>query len=233
MGWNAAWSSSSDRPVWAFPGQSLSSQWTPQSEPIECMHHVQLQGDAAPNAIWFACMVVQRVLKQEFWSKYRASTFFSEIRELWNFVPFIFLLCAPWDIRCCKRLQTNPGWHLNTQPDSQFSPLACFSVTFCQTLYSQPLIDMLLQHCQGHICHLDFSRAAWHSPPPLRGAARVFAKLEISVGDITGVILKAEVSFFLKVIKSVTWAKTCCSDKRVRRPSCLRLSRYTGELTQH
>lgn len=41
------------------------------------------------------------------------------------------------------------------------------SGTFPPTLYwalSLCLIDMLLQHCPGHICHLDSSRAAWHSP---------------------------------------------------------------------
>lgn len=41
------------------------------------------------------------------------------------------------------------------------------SGTFPSTLYwalSQCLVDMLLQHCPGHICHLDSSRAAWHSP---------------------------------------------------------------------
>lgn len=80
MGWNMVWISSSDGPVWALPGWSLSSHWTPQSEAIECMHHVQLQEDAGPNVIWFAYMVAQDYFATD-WPKNRTSTSHSEMEE--------------------------------------------------------------------------------------------------------------------------------------------------------
>lgn len=168
MGWNAAWSSSPDKPVWALPGRSLSSQWTPQSEPIECVHHTRLQGDAGPNMIWFACMVVQRLSQQEPCSKYRASTFFSEIRErpLKLYSIYIHSLC-PLRHSMAQKVVEESGLTFEYTPCLSILSHSLFSGTFPQTWYwalSQRLIDMLLQHCQGHICHLDSSRAAWHSP---------------------------------------------------------------------
>lgn len=57
---------------------------------------------------------------------------------------------------------------------------------------------MLLQHCQGHICHLDSSQAAWHSSLLTTTGVRDFVlfscffppKLEIFEGDITVVLIK-------------------------------------------
>lgn len=166
MDWNVAWSSSSDEPVWALPGQSLSSQWTPQSEAIECMHHMQLQGDAGHNVIWFAYTVEQ----EGAWSKYRTSTFHIEVREPAPKLQTINILPL-YSSRLSMAQKVVEESGLTFEYTACFSILSCslFSGAFHQTLYwacaplPRHLIDMLLQHCQGHICHLDSSGAAWHS----------------------------------------------------------------------
>lgn len=169
MGWNVAWSSSSDGPVWALPGRSLSSHWTPQSEAIECMHHVQLQGDAGPNVIWFAYMVAQDFFATRS-PKNRTSTLHSEMGEPALKLQAIYIpsLCAQRHSIAKKVVEES---RLTFEYTACFSILSCslFSPAFQQTLYwahasiTQHLIDMLLQHCQGYICHLDSSRVAWHS----------------------------------------------------------------------
>lgn len=197
MGWNAAWSSSSDKPVWAFPGQSLSPQWTPQSEPIECMHHVQLQGDAGPNVIWFACMVVQRVLKQEFWSKYRAPTFFSEIREPALKLHSIYIpsLCS---LRHSMLQKVADESRLTFEYTAWLSILS-LSLFFCDILpdFIFTATDRyVIAALSGTYLPFRFQPGSLTFSPSLHSAVWVFAKLEISVGDITGVLLKAKVSFF-------------------------------------
>lgn len=169
MDWNVAWISSSDGPVWALPGRPLSSHWTPQSEEIECMHHMQLQEDAEPNVIWFAYMVAQDYFATD-WPKNRTSTSHSETGE-----PALKLQAIYIPSLCTQRHST--AQKVVEESRLTFEYTACFSILFCtlfsrafqQTLYwahaslTQQLIDTLLQHCQGHICHLDSSRVAWHS----------------------------------------------------------------------
>lgn len=194
MGWNAAWSSSPDKPVWALPGRSLSSQWTPQSEPIECVHHMQLQGDAGPNMIWFACMVVQRLSQQEPWSKYRASTFFSEIRErpLKLHSIYIHSLC-PLRHSMAQKVVEESGLTFEYTP--------CLSILSHKPVFWDISPDLILSSftapdryviaaLSGTYLPFRFQPGSLTFSPPRHSGVWVFAKLEISGGDITGVLIK-------------------------------------------
>lgn len=155
LAWNAAWSSSSDKPAWALPGRSLCSQWTAQSEPIEC---VWIHRDAGPNAIRFACMAVQRLLQQEHWAKYRAATFLCEGEPALNRQSIsIQSLCS------LKHLMSQTA---ERESQLTFEYTAAFLRPFTR-LYIEFFQSadryVIAAHVRDISAALDSSWAAWHS----------------------------------------------------------------------
>lgn len=120
------------------------------------------------------------------WCEYRTSTVYGEIREPARLLRPIYILCLSSPRHSmAQKVAEESG--LIFEYAACFSFLSCslFSGAFHQALYwaraplTRRLIDMLLQHCQGHICHLDSSRAVWHSPfsPQWGLLGSVFSKI--------------------------------------------------------
>lgn len=125
---------------------------------------MQLQEDAAPNVIWYAYMLCKTFSQQKMGSKNRTSTFLIE-RKGPALNPSQFVFETSNGAKGCKGIQADIWIHclpLNSLPWPPFQGISPAFILSSSTS-NMHLIDMLLQNCQGHICHLDSSRAVWTS----------------------------------------------------------------------